>query len=52
VLAALRKPTDKPARYVINTHWHDDHIIGNQVYRDAFPGVEFIAHENTRLCLY
>jgi glyoxylase-like metal-dependent hydrolase (beta-lactamase superfamily II) len=52
VLAALRKPTDKTARYVINTHWHDDHIIGNQVYRDAFPGVEFIAHENTRLCLY
>jgi glyoxylase-like metal-dependent hydrolase (beta-lactamase superfamily II) len=47
-LAALRKLTNKPVKYVINTHWHDDHIMGNQVYRDAFPGVEFIAHARTR----
>jgi cyclase len=47
-LAALRKLTSKPVRYVINTHWHDDHIMGNQVYRDAFPQAEFIAHANTR----
>src|SRR5882672_1607139 len=46
-LAALRKLTSKPVRYVINTHWHDDHLMGNQVYRDAFPGVEFIAHNAT-----
>ncbi|HKS27175.1 MAG TPA: MBL fold metallo-hydrolase [Pyrinomonadaceae bacterium] len=46
VLAALKKLTDKPVRYVVNTHWHDDHITGNQVYRDAFPSVEFIGHES------
>lgn len=48
VLAALRRLTSKPVRYVINTHGHDDHITGNQVYRDAFPGVEFIAHRGVR----
>ncbi len=48
MLAAIRTLTGKPIRYVINTHWHDDHVIGNQVYRDAFPGVEFIAHEAVR----
>lgn len=48
VLAALRKLTNKPVRYVINTHWHDDHIIGDPVYREAFPAVEFIAHANMR----
>ena len=48
VLAALRKLTNKPVRYVVNTHWHDDHVVGNQVYRDAFPQVDFVAHENVR----
>jgi cyclase len=48
VLAALRKLTSKPVKYVINTHWHDDHIRGNQVYRDAFPEVEFIGHQTMR----
>ncbi len=43
-ITALRQLTNKPVKYVINTHWHDDHIMGNQAYRDAFPGVEFIGH--------
>jgi cyclase len=47
-IAALKQITTKPVKYVINTHWHDDHIMGNQVYRDTFPGVEFIGHVNTR----
>jgi cyclase len=47
VLAELRKLTDKPVKYVINTHWHEDHIIGNRVYRDAFPGVQFVGHRST-----
>jgi glyoxylase-like metal-dependent hydrolase (beta-lactamase superfamily II) len=50
-LAELRKLTDKPVRFVINTHWHDDHVTGNQVYREAFPQAEFIAHEETREAL-
>jgi glyoxylase-like metal-dependent hydrolase (beta-lactamase superfamily II) len=44
VLAALRAITDKPVKYVINTHPHDDHVLGNAVYRGAFPKAEFIGH--------
>ena len=47
-IAALRRITSKPVRFVINTHWHDDHVAGNQVYQDSFPGVRFIATANTR----
>jgi cyclase len=47
VLAELKKITDKPVKYVINTHWHEDHIIGNRVYREAFPNVQFIGHRST-----
>jgi glyoxylase-like metal-dependent hydrolase (beta-lactamase superfamily II) len=50
-LAALRALTDKPVRVVVNTHWHDDHVIGNQVYAEAFPGVQFVAHAATRAYL-
>jgi len=48
MVAELEKLTDRPVRYVVNTHWHDDHVNGNQVYQDRWPGVEFIAHRNTR----
>jgi glyoxylase-like metal-dependent hydrolase (beta-lactamase superfamily II) len=47
-IAAIRQLTTLPVRYVVTTHWHDDHVFGNQAYRDAFPGVQFIAHAQTR----
>jgi glyoxylase-like metal-dependent hydrolase (beta-lactamase superfamily II)/ketosteroid isomerase-like protein len=47
-IAALRTMTSKPVRLVINTHWHVDHVSGNQVYRRAFPGVEFVGHRRVR----
>lgn len=50
-LAALRTLTDKPVRFVVNTHWHDDHVVGNQVYAESFPGVQFVAHAATRAYL-
>lgn len=48
VLADIRRLTPNPVRYVVNSHWHWDHWYGTQVYRDAFPGVQVIAHERTR----
>jgi cyclase len=48
IVEQIRKLTDKPVRFVVNTHWHGDHVQGNQIYREAFPGVQFIAQTNTR----
>lgn len=48
VLTELRKLTSQPVRYVVNSHWHYDHLMGNQVYKDAFPSAAFISHERTR----
>ena len=48
VLADIRQLTDKPVRYVVNSHWHWDHWYGTETYRQAFPGVRVVAHEKTR----
>lgn len=48
MIAELRKLTDKPVSFVVNTHWHDDHHGGNYLYRQEWPGVQFIGHHDTR----
>ena len=47
-IAEIKKLTPKPVRYLVNTHWHDDHVFGNQAYADAYPGVQIVAHPLTR----
>ena len=62
LIAAIRKLSDKPIQYIINTHVHPDHIGGNDAVRragvtitganvagnltDATAGAQIIAHEN------
>src|SRR5689334_23863712 len=47
-LSEIRKITNKPIRYVVNSHWHPDHWSGNEVYAREFPNLEIIATEETR----
>lgn len=48
VIAEIRRVTDKPVRWLVNTHWHDDHVGGNATYAAAFPGLEIVGHTSSR----
>jgi glyoxylase-like metal-dependent hydrolase (beta-lactamase superfamily II) len=43
---ALAKLSPKPVRFVVNTHWHFDHVGGNENFAKA--GAAILAHGNVR----
>src|ERR1051325_3783631 len=45
IKAALKGVTDKPVRFVINTHFHGDHTGGNAIFQKDAP---VIAQDNVR----
>jgi cyclase len=49
LMAQIKTITDKPVRYVVDTHFHWDHYQGNQAYPSSWPaGLEIIASQPTR----
>lgn len=45
IQAAIKGLTDKPVRFVLNTHWHFDHTGGNE---EMGKTATLIAHDNVR----
>ena len=46
LLAAIGEVSDQPIRFVINTHYHGDHVGGNEAVGKG--GAVIIAHDNIR----
>ena len=49
VMAEIRKQTNLPILFTINTHYHGDHTFGNQIFEGNGP---IIAHESVRKSLF
>ena len=48
LVEGVKTLTDKPIKYVFNTHYHFDHAHGNQIFGDD---VEIVAHDFVRTML-
>jgi len=46
ILAAIAQLTNKPVKFVVNTHWHGDHAGGNEHMGQA--GALLVAQDNVR----
>ncbi len=46
ILSAIKEITDEPVRFLVNTHWHGDHVGGNE--NMGKTGAIIVAHENVR----
>ncbi|HEV8375289.1 MAG TPA: MBL fold metallo-hydrolase [Candidatus Polarisedimenticolia bacterium] len=45
IIEQIRSVTDRPIKYLVNTHYHADHVGGNPVFR---PFSLIVAHDNVR----
>jgi cyclase len=50
LLDRIRKITDKPIKWVVNTHFHGDHNYGNSVFKAA--GATIVAQDETAAIMY
>jgi cyclase len=48
MIAEIKRMTDQPVRFLVHTHWHMDHLLGDLEYRAAFPNITIVSTPATK----
>lgn len=48
IIAEIKQMTSQPVRFLVHTHWHPDHLMGDGEFRAAFPGVAVVSTNYTQ----
>jgi cyclase len=48
IIAEIKQMTNQPVRFLVHTHWHPDHLMGDGEFRAAFPGVAVVSTNYTQ----
>ncbi|MCB0278607.1 MAG: MBL fold metallo-hydrolase [Calditrichaeota bacterium] len=44
IINQIKSISSKPVKYLVNTHGHGDHTMGNQAFKEAYPKIQIISH--------
>jgi len=48
IVSDIKKITNQPVRFLVHTHWHPDHLMGDSEFRTAYPGVAIVSTNFTQ----
>jgi cyclase len=48
IIREIKQMTDQPIRFLVHTHWHPDHILGDGEFRASFPEMAIISTSFTQ----
>src|SRR5271169_4032975 len=48
MIADITRLTDKSVRFLVNAHWHPDHVSGNSLYRQQWASIAIVGTPGTQ----
>jgi glyoxylase-like metal-dependent hydrolase (beta-lactamase superfamily II) len=51
MIAEIKQMTNQPVKFIVHTHWHPDHLLGDIEYRAAFPDVAIVSTGFTKTAI-
>lgn len=51
IISEIKQLTNQPIRFLVHTHWHPDHLLGDNEFVSAFPGMAVVSTTFTKTAI-